>query len=410
MKVKFFITVFVLVFTGISVCLPANTVQQGKVALENTVQLYPLIGKWRFQTGDDLKYASGNFDDSSWGWASIPGVWSMMGIEYTEQAWYRLRFTLSNRFAEIPVAVQVPVIYDAHELYLNGIFIGGAGLIDSNGTVVKKGSLPGIYQMPKNLLRMDEENVLALRVADDVGWGGVAKSDFMIGRYELLDLQFTKFIIWNSSLVFILIFLGTFFLMLYRTYSKEKNFLYFSLLTYILSTLLFGYYSLPYLLVDRFWFVHIVTNTGAHLAMVFLFKFVYSFYGFRKDLVLRFFTYSGFLIAFLLISPFHVTLLKFYAHIIYNIAIVIDAFGLLILVGLLIKGIALKRYQSKIVGIGSLVAFACVANDIAGYFLALDNQQWMMEGLVIFMISISFAMFIRYSRLDSRIVHPALDE
>ncbi len=410
MKVNLFIAVLVFVFSGQSVCLTAKTVQYGKIALENTVNLYPLVGKWRFQTGDNLAYAAREFDDSSWGWATIPGVWSMMGLEYTEQVWYRLRFTMTDRFADIPVAVRMPVIYDAHELYLNGRFIGGSGLIDADGTVTKKGSLPGIYQIPKNLLRIDEENVLALRVADDVGWGGITKSDFMLGRYELLDLEFTKFIIWNSSLVFILVFLGTFFLVLYRIYSKEKNFLYFSLLTYVFSTLLFGYYSLPYLLVDRFWFVHIITNTGAHLGLVFLFKFFYSFYGFRKDLVLKFFSYSGYLIIFLLISPFHVSLLKFYAHVVYNIAIIIDAIGLLVLIVLLIRGILLNRYQSRIVGVGSLVAFSCVANDIAGYFLSLDNQQWMMEGIVIFMISISFAMFIRYSRLDSRVVHPAIDE
>ncbi len=407
MKNSLLVFISILVLVGMPAELKSDSAKVGEIVLGNTLEIYQLTGKWRFMPEDSLQYASPEYDDSSWMWISVPGVWNMMDIEFTEHAWYRFRFQLSPKFAKVPIGIRVPAIYDSHELYVNGRLIGGAGKILPDGTIVKKSSVPGVYRVPESALNEKGWNVIALRIADNVGWGGITKSEFLIGRYELLDLQFKKFVVWNSALFLILIFLGLFFLTVYKVHNREPSFLYFSLLTIVSSLMLFGYSSLSYLFIDSFWLFHLVGNSGAHIAILFLFYFIYAFYDYPKDIALKFFSVTCLLLyCFLLVSPLHLTMLKFYAHFVFTIAIIIDAVGLFYVFYLLIKGVILKKQEAKIVGVGSLVVFGCILSDIIGYLLALNIQQTMMEGIVVFMISISFAMFLRYTKIDSSIMQP----
>lgn len=399
---KLLMILFLILVCAGSKALENESREKGQVLLSRVSKLYQLTGKWRFSSRDDLSYADPDYDDSTWRWASVPGVWTQMGIGFTEHAWYRYRFRFSEAFTAFPMGIQVPPIYDAHQVYINGILIGGAGKITPDGRIDKKSSRPGIYQIPSSILREDNWNVIALRIADDVGWGGITKSDFMIGRLAILELRFSKFIVWNSALVLILGFLGAFFLAAYAGNRREKSLLHFSLLSIVLSFMLTGYYSLSYLLIDSFWFFHFAVNTGVHLAIVFLLRFIYCFFRLPPDRFLRFFTISSVaLFGGLLISPAHLSLMRFYAHWIYSTSLGIDALALLFIVMLMIKFVKEKRPQARIVGVGCLISFLCALNDMIGYIFALDNYQLLMEGIVIFMISMSFAMFIRYTRFDS---------
>ncbi len=372
----------------------------GFVSMGKPDQIYQLTGNWRFSKNDRLEYASRDFDDSSWDWITVPGQWHMLGIENTEIVWYRQNFNLSEAYRGVSISIRVPVIADSHELYINGKMVGGAGKISADGEIRRKSSQPGVYHIPLQLLQLNDSNTIALRVGDDVGWGGIVTSDFFIGKSELLDRKFQKFVMWNSSIVIILLFLGVYFIILYFGRRQEKSYLHFSLLTTIGSFVLFGYFSFPYWVVDSFWFNHFIFHSGLNIAIMFAFFYAYTFFEYQPDRIFKIITVcSGLLFFILLLTPFSHSILKFYAHVTLTIALTIDFIGFIFLLYIIIKSIKLEKLGAKTIGFGGLVAILCFLNDILGYLQIMEIRRLGTEGTVIFLVCMSFAMALKFAKV-----------
>lgn len=92
----------------------------------NTVTL---DGTWQFHLGDDPAWASPGFDDSLWLPIRADKPWGQQGhFGYTGYAWYRRRIVL------VPVAgvkndlaLFIPPVEDAYEVYWNGALVGRYG-------------------------------------------------------------------------------------------------------------------------------------------------------------------------------------------------------------------------------------------------------------------------------------------
>ena len=106
-----------------SAIIPPLTIQGVGVATA------PLDGQWQFHTGDDPGWAAPDLDDSSWEPISADKSWGAQShFGYTGYAWYRRHIT----FAPVPgagmdLAIFVPPVNDAYELYWNGNLIGQGG-------------------------------------------------------------------------------------------------------------------------------------------------------------------------------------------------------------------------------------------------------------------------------------------
>jgi hypothetical protein len=89
----------------------------------------PLDGKWQFHTGDDPAWASPTLDDSSWEAIGVDQSWGAQNhFGYTGYAWYRRHLVLVPvTGAHTDLAVFLPRIDDAYELYWNGKLIGQNG-------------------------------------------------------------------------------------------------------------------------------------------------------------------------------------------------------------------------------------------------------------------------------------------
>ncbi|WP_162601880.1 PP2C family protein-serine/threonine phosphatase [Occallatibacter savannae] len=88
-----------------------------------------LIGPWKFQVGDDPRWASPSFDDSEWSTIRGDLPWGRQGFErYTGYGWYRIHLFAScapenaQRFSLL-----VPQIHDVYEIFWNGNPVGGDG-------------------------------------------------------------------------------------------------------------------------------------------------------------------------------------------------------------------------------------------------------------------------------------------
>lgn len=85
-----------------------------------------ITGKWRFSTGDNLAWADPSFNDSSWELLNGDDTWGdQTHPAYTGYAWYRRSIDITN--ATGPIAIEMPLVDDAYELYFNGQKIGVYG-------------------------------------------------------------------------------------------------------------------------------------------------------------------------------------------------------------------------------------------------------------------------------------------
>ncbi len=93
----------------------------------------PLDGPWQFQPGDDLRWASPQFDDSGWANIEVGKTWEEQGYRnLTGFAWYRRHIVLGPGASAIAIYLHStfnPACDSACEVYWNGVLVGGIGKV-----------------------------------------------------------------------------------------------------------------------------------------------------------------------------------------------------------------------------------------------------------------------------------------
>jgi hypothetical protein len=125
----------------------------------------PIRAPWRFRTGDDPRYAAREYDDETWETVPVPQIWERAGhADYDGYAWYRSRFVLPPAPAPVPPAMlELGKVDDADETFVNGTAVGQT----RDRLAYRR------YAVPANALNWGGENVVAVRVTDTGGAGGV---------------------------------------------------------------------------------------------------------------------------------------------------------------------------------------------------------------------------------------------
>lgn len=132
-------------------------------------EIIELSKVWKFQTGDNLDYSKPDYDDKAWKTINVENFWESQGYaNYDGIAWYRTRIMIPASFKERNVmlkymVLQLGKIDDGDDTYFNGVRIGGK----------TAWNLYRSYLIPTNLIKWDQENVLAIRVNDINGNGGM---------------------------------------------------------------------------------------------------------------------------------------------------------------------------------------------------------------------------------------------
>ncbi len=155
---------------------PSATLQAAE-----THRLLNLRGHWKFNLGDNPAWSDPKFDDGKWSEIYVPSQWEEEGYPgYDGYAWYRKHFTVSDRWSGKDLLLEVGMIDDVDEVYLNGKMIGGMGSFppsyESAYNMERK------YQLSPDVLNPGGDNVIAVRVFDDHGVGGIV--DGRVGIYE----------------------------------------------------------------------------------------------------------------------------------------------------------------------------------------------------------------------------------
>jgi alpha-galactosidase len=158
---------------------------------------------WKFKTGDSAAYASVKFNDNDWAPIKIGQPWETQGYEkYDGFAWYRNRIVipsslLEKSFLKEKIRFDLGKIDDGDEVYLNGSLIGrnaGRNIDIRSGPYDVQRS----YTLSLNDARIlwDRENVIAVRVFDHGGDGGMYD-----GKYGVSVMDVTDYISLNTVII-----------------------------------------------------------------------------------------------------------------------------------------------------------------------------------------------------------------
>ncbi len=135
-------------------------------------------GRWKFRTGDDLSRKDIGFSDIDWIEIFVPAKWEDQGFrDYDGFAWYRKTFTCNINSVDDNLILVMGKIDDIDQVYLNGVLIGSTGgFADKNKNMYITGlewqAFRGYY-FPSGLLKKNQKNVIAVRVYDAGGDGGI---------------------------------------------------------------------------------------------------------------------------------------------------------------------------------------------------------------------------------------------
>jgi hypothetical protein len=139
-----------------------------------------------FSVGDDLKWKEPGFDDSQWELVTIPQPWENYdGLEnYDGFGWYRVHFYLPQEWQSSDLTLLLGRIDDCDETFLNGTMIGSSGTMPPQ--YQSASNLFRSYRIPAEAVNWKGQNVMAIRVYDGGGRGGL---------YSLKKLYVPK--VWN---------------------------------------------------------------------------------------------------------------------------------------------------------------------------------------------------------------------
>ncbi|HEX5399853.1 MAG TPA: glycoside hydrolase family 2 TIM barrel-domain containing protein [Verrucomicrobiae bacterium] len=154
----------------------------------NSVPELPVVtGQWRFHKGDDAAWKARDFDDSQWQSVTLPDTWEHHS-NYTQDnvyGWFRRRIEIPADCKGRDFDLLLGCIDDVDETFLNGQRIGGTGSFPPNyGTAW---DVQRRYRVPASLVRGDGSDVLAVRVYDSTGEGGIyaaGTKSFRVGPFD----------------------------------------------------------------------------------------------------------------------------------------------------------------------------------------------------------------------------------
>jgi len=149
---------------------------------------------WKFETGDSARWAAPDYNDQHWQPVDVSQNWEKQGHpNYNGFGWYRNHVVIpsslkENAFIKDSLRISLAEVDDNDEVYLNGKLIAKYGGRTTGD--IKSGNYgPRVYTIAVNnpAILWDKENILAVRIYDTGGDGGMYGSNFHIMMADIMD-------------------------------------------------------------------------------------------------------------------------------------------------------------------------------------------------------------------------------
>lgn len=141
-------------------------------------QLPDPIGQWLFRPDELAKGVRENWqapdlDESEWSPIHVPGFWKEIGFDYQGFGWYRVTFRLPEQWKGKAVQVMFAGVDEQAWVYVNGKLLREHTLESEGMALANIWQTPFVVNVSADDLEYEGANVLAVRVKNDAGSGGL---------------------------------------------------------------------------------------------------------------------------------------------------------------------------------------------------------------------------------------------
>ena len=237
-----------------------------------------LIGKWRFQPGDDPRYADPAFDDSRWALLKSNRSWFEQGHKgYSGYAWYRFRVILPAGNAPFKIALS-PML-TSYQIFIDGRLVRTVGTMGSTRLYTTRSVVLPLSTQPR---ATPETITVAVRIWHAPKWagytGGGPVTASVVGLAPQIDEEIRLY--GDDSrlddsddfgLGAFALLSGATALILFLIRRSAREYLWLALLCFAFaSSAFFTYFSNPYIMnLELTETVHTFFNTLSRLALIF---------------------------------------------------------------------------------------------------------------------------------------------
>jgi beta-galactosidase len=150
-------------------------------------ELEATTGLWRFHPGDDASWKAPQLDDNNWEQVALPDNWEQHSGQTNDNVfgWFRRRVEIPADCRGKDFVLLLGRIDDVDEVFLNGERLGGTGSFPPDYRTAW--DVERRYRVSASLVRGDGSDVLAVRVFDGNGNGGMlaaAVKSVRIGPFD----------------------------------------------------------------------------------------------------------------------------------------------------------------------------------------------------------------------------------
>ena len=147
---------------------------------------------WKLKIGDSASWSASTYNDAGWQAANVSVPWEEQGYPHTDGfGWYRLHLRIpsslkQNAFLKDSLHFDLGYLDDGGEVYLNGVLV----YKNWKSGDIKNGTYgAGSFSLAANdpAIHWDGENVLAVRLFDTGGVGGLYGEHFRLHMVDLTD-------------------------------------------------------------------------------------------------------------------------------------------------------------------------------------------------------------------------------
>lgn len=147
-------------------------------------------GKWLFRKGDDYGWKEHTIDETGWETVELPCAWEVHS-NYTQDnvyGWFRRHIEIPAEIKGRDFDLRLGRIDDVDEAFVNGVRIGGMGSFPPDFATAWNQNR--VYRVPASLLRGDGTDVVAVRVFDGIGTGGICDATpepIRVGPFDTVE-------------------------------------------------------------------------------------------------------------------------------------------------------------------------------------------------------------------------------
>lgn len=364
-----------------------------------------VYGRVPFRAQDRADFAQLDYDDRDWRPIMVPSIWQNDGVAYDGIAWYRIHFSVTGNLfrSGADLGAMLPYVLAAHEVYVNGVKVGGQGKVHAAWARAEFKTTPIVVRIPGNIVRPGR-NVLAVRVRSYTSVGGIALPDFYLGGLTAVQDRFERYLIWNSLLCGACLIVALYYLTMFLVHRRDRSYLYFGLTALMSFCYAFSSKSLDtyaYDLGTYSFLVHeMFVQVPLSLTPIFMLRFYQHFFSIPRRIVPEALSVVSLLFGLVFLgSFFSSTTYEFHLRYLFPALFATGTLSFLYLVAANLAAVRQRLFGSRTLLLGLLAFVGAIINDLLHHQLVLQGTTRLYEeGFTFFTGIMAVALGMTLSR------------